>query len=90
MYLKCDLSTFDLNTLGTKFDVIHITPPLEEYQRQASGITFPWKPWDWEDLMALKLEEVSSQRAFVFLWCGSSASEGLDIGGCGFRVLSTA
>lgn len=83
MYLKCDLRTFDLTTLGTKFDVIHLTPPLEEYQRRASGITFPWQPWDWEDLMALKIEEVAAQRAFVFLWSGSS--EGLSIGGCGLK-----
>lgn len=80
MYLKTDLRTFDFNTLGTKFDVVLITPPLEEYQRKASGITFPWQPWDWDDILALKLEDVVAQRAFVFLWSGSSASEGLDIG----------
>ena len=80
MYLKCDLRTFDFNTLDAKFDVMLITPPLEEYQRQASGITFPWEPSDWEEIMALKLEEVVAQRAFVFLWSGSSASEALDIG----------
>lgn len=80
MYLKCDLRTFDLNSIGVKFDVILLTPPLEAYQRQASGVTFPWTPWDWEDIMSLKLEDIAAQRAFVFLWSGSSASEGLDIG----------
>ena len=78
MYLKANPATFDLTSLGTKFDVVHITPPLEEYQRRASGLAFPWTPWDWEDIMALKLEDVMAQRAFVFLWSGSS--EGLDIG----------
>lgn len=29
MYLKCDLKTFDLSSLGTKFDVILIDPPWE-------------------------------------------------------------
>ncbi|RHZ83662.1 hypothetical protein Glove_89g51 [Diversispora epigaea] len=29
-YLKADLRTFDLKSLGTKFDVILIDPPLEE------------------------------------------------------------
>ena len=78
MYLKCDIKPFDLLSLGTKFDVIHITPPLEEYQRRASGITFTWTPWDWEDIMSLKIEDVAAQRSFVFVWCGSG--EGLDLG----------
>ena len=50
MYLKCDLKTFDLSSLGTKFDVILVEPPLEEYQRKASGITFNWTPFEWEDV----------------------------------------
>ena len=78
MYLKHDLKTFDLSSPGTKFDVIHITPPLEEYQRRASGITFSWTPWDWDDIMNLKIEDVAAQRSFVFVWCGSG--EGLDLG----------
>ncbi len=78
MYLQCDLTTFDLASLGSKFDVIHITPPLEEYQRRASGVVFPWQPLDWDEIMSLKVEEVAAQRSFMFLWCGSS--EGLDMG----------
>lgn len=35
MYLKTDLKTFDLTSMGTKFDVILIEPPLEEYFRGA-------------------------------------------------------
>ncbi len=50
MYLRCDLKAFDLSSLGTKFDVVQIEPPLEEYQRRASGINFAWSPWDWEDV----------------------------------------
>ena len=83
MYLNCDLKTFDLSTLESKFDVIHVTPPLEQYQRRASGVVFPWKPWEWEEVMALKLEEIAAQRSFVFLWCGSA--EGLDMGRECFR-----
>ena len=33
MWLKCDLKTFDLSSLG-KFDVILIDPPLPEYYRR--------------------------------------------------------
>ena len=81
MYRKADLRTFDLSSLGSKFDVVLITPPLEEYQRRASGTVFSWQPWEWEEIMGLKIEEVLAQRSFVFLWSGSS--EGLDIGGFG-------
>ena len=79
VYLKVDdLATFDLTSLGAKFDVILIEPPLEEYQRRASGINFSWQPWDFEDIMNLKIEEIASPRSFVFIWCGSC--EGLDLG----------
>ena len=79
IYLKVDdLTTFDLTGLGVKFDVILIEPPLEEYQRRASGITFSWQPWDFEDIMNLKIEDIAAPRSFVFIWCGSY--EGLDLG----------
>lgn len=79
VYLKVDdLAKFELSSLGAKFDVILIEPPLEEYQRRASGITFSWEPWDFEDIMNLKIEEIASPRSFVFIWCGSC--EGLDLG----------
>lgn len=76
MYLKCDLETFDLKSLDQKFDVILIEPPLEEYAR-SYGVTNV-KFWDWDKIMALDIAEVAAQRAFVFLWCGSS--DGLDLG----------
>ena len=50
MYQKCDLSTFDLTSIGSNFDVILIDPPLEEYQRKTSGITYLWQPWDFEEV----------------------------------------
>ncbi len=67
MYLNCDLKTFDFSTLGSKFDVIHVTPPLEEYQRRASAVVFPWKPWEWEEIMALKIEDIAAQRYKITL-----------------------
>lgn len=77
MYLKADLKSFDLNSLGTKFDVILIEPPLEEYFRGAvSGA--PKNFWSWDEILNLDIAEVAAHRSFVFLWCGSS--EGLDIG----------
>ena len=63
-------------SLDQKFDVILIEPPLEEYAR-SYGVT-NIKFWDWDKIMALDIAEVSAQRSFVFLWCGSS--DGLDLG----------
>uniref|UniRef100_A0A8D8LQ65 N(6)-adenosine-methyltransferase non-catalytic subunit METTL14 n=3 Tax=Cacopsylla melanoneura TaxID=428564 RepID=A0A8D8LQ65_9HEMI len=76
MYLKCDVREFDLKELNVKFDVIHIEPPLEEYQRTL-GVT-NMQCWSWDQIMQLEIGEVSAARSFVFLWCGSS--EGLDQG----------
>ncbi|XP_078492630.1 N(6)-adenosine-methyltransferase non-catalytic subunit METTL14-like [Ciona intestinalis] len=76
-YLHCDLNQFDLRNLGSKFDVILIEPPLEEYKKQA-GLPLTGQETSWEDVMSLEIEEVSAQRSFVFLWCGSS--DGLDYG----------
>ncbi|XP_038222759.1 N6-adenosine-methyltransferase non-catalytic subunit [Zerene cesonia] len=65
MYLKCDLKTFDLKSMGVKFDVILVEPPL------GAG-------WRWKDVLDLELHHIAQPRSFVFLWCGSS--EGLDMG----------
>lgn len=71
MYLQADLKTFDLKTLGgSKFDVILIEPPLEEFNKNNF--------WSWNEIINLEIEAIASQRSFVFLWCGSS--EGLDLG----------
>jgi hypothetical protein len=71
MYLQADLKTFDLKTLGgSKFDVILIEPPLEEFNKNNF--------WSWNEIINLEIESIASHRSFVFLWCGSS--EGLDLG----------
>ena len=75
MYLKT--SQFqELKSLDHKFDVILIEPPLEEYAR-SNGVTNV-DFWNWEQIMALDVGEISEKRSFVFLWCGSS--DGLDFG----------
>jgi len=51
-YLKCDLETFDLRDLESKFDVILIEPPLEEYQRTL-GVAYD-KYWSW-DMVSIRL-----------------------------------
>ncbi|KAF0771529.1 N6-adenosine-methyltransferase non-catalytic subunit [Aphis craccivora] len=76
MFLKCDLSTYNLKSLNIKFDVILIEPPLEEYQRTL-GVTNT-KLWNWNQIMDLELGELAANRSFIFLWCGSS--DGLDRG----------
>ncbi|CAM4549395.1 unnamed protein product [Caretta caretta] len=77
MYLQADLEAFDIRELKSKFDVILLEPPLEEYYRE-TGITANEKCWTWDDIMKLEIEEIASLRSFVFLWCGSG--EGLDLG----------
>lgn len=76
MYLKCDLETFDFRSIKSKFDVILVEPPLEEYQRTC-GVAHT-KFWSCEEIMRLEIEEVAASRSFLFLWCGSS--DGLDLG----------
>ena len=78
MYLRCDLDNYDIRELGSKFEVILIQPPLEEYRRQAGFPADSVKTFSWNDIMALEIEEISAPRSFVFLWCGSS--DGLDSG----------
>ncbi|XP_044738370.1 N6-adenosine-methyltransferase non-catalytic subunit [Chrysoperla carnea] len=76
MYLKCDLANFDLKELNSKFDVILVEPPLEEYQRTMGATNMQF--WSWDQIMNLDIGEAAAQRSFIFLWCGSS--EGLDMG----------
>nr|CAH8863764.1 unnamed protein product [Trichobilharzia regenti] len=74
MYLCADLRTFDLNELDSKFDVILIEPPLEEYHRM-NGAVFD-QYWSWDEIERLQIEQIAAPRAFVWIWCGSG--EGLD------------
>lgn len=56
MYLKADLKTLDVKTLGSKFDVILIEPPLEEYARAAPAVATvggaPRVFWNWDDILS--------------------------------------
>lgn len=54
MYLKTDLQTFDLKELNSKFDVILVEPPLEEYQR-TMGVT-NMQFWGWDQVLLLCME----------------------------------
>ena len=48
-YLQADPEHFDLQDLKTKFDVILLEPPLEEYYRE-SGISHTERFWTWDDV----------------------------------------
>lgn len=48
MYLKTDLSTYNLKDLNCKFDVILIEPPLEEYQRTCGATNV--QLWNWDQV----------------------------------------
>lgn len=51
-YLQADPEHFDLQDLKTKFDVILLEPPLEEYYRE-SGISHTERFWTWDDVCML-------------------------------------
>lgn len=55
MYLCADLRTFDLNELDSKFDVILIEPPLEEYHRMNGAVFDQYWSWDEVSLFSLLL-----------------------------------
>ncbi|KAG2496477.1 hypothetical protein HYH03_005303 [Edaphochlamys debaryana] len=80
MFLRADLKQLKLSvdTFGTKFDVILVDPPWEEYVRRAPGLVSDPESWTWQELQALELEAISDTPCFLFLWCG--AEEGLEAG----------
>ncbi|XP_062209881.1 N6-adenosine-methyltransferase non-catalytic subunit MTB-like [Phragmites australis] len=72
MYYKCDLREHVLSPefFGTKFDVILVDPPWEEYAHRAPGITDHIEYWNSEEIMNLKIEAIADTPSFVFLWVG--------------------
>lgn len=55
MYLRTDLSRFDLGELQSKFDVILIEPPLEEYCRM-NGTD---RHWMWDEVGSSRSDDVA-------------------------------
>lgn len=58
LYYKTDLREFTLTPefFGTKFDVILVDPPWEEYVHRAPGITDHIEYWTFEEIQNLKIE----------------------------------
>ncbi|KAM7268327.1 hypothetical protein ACFE04_010493 [Oxalis oulophora] len=72
MYYKCDLKEFELSPefFGTKFDVILVDPPWEEYVHRAPGVTDHMQSWTFEEILNLKIEAIADTPSFIFLWVG--------------------
>ncbi|KAK3026046.1 hypothetical protein RJ639_042538 [Escallonia herrerae] len=72
MYYKCDLREQALSPefFGTKFDVILVDPPWEEYVHRAPGVTDHMDYWTFEEIMNLKIEAIADTPSFIFLWVG--------------------
>ncbi|CAN6323845.1 unnamed protein product [Urochloa humidicola] len=72
MYHKCDLKEHVLSPdfFSTKFDVILVDPPWEEYVHRAPGITDHIEYWTAEEIMNLKIEAIADTPSFIFLWVG--------------------
>jgi mRNA (2'-O-methyladenosine-N6-)-methyltransferase len=62
MYLKTELQTFDMKELNSKFDVILVEPPLEEYQR-TMGVT-NMQFWGWDQVRTMSWNEV-----VIYVYC---------------------
>ncbi|MBA0670515.1 hypothetical protein Goklo_024433 [Gossypium klotzschianum] len=60
MYMKSDLREFELSPdfFGTKFDVILVDPPWEEYVHRAPGVADHIEYWTFEEIMNLKIEVI--------------------------------
>lgn len=66
--------------LQTQFEVIVVDPPWYEYYARAGG--FPsvcgeedLTPWSFEEILELRIADVSATPGFCFLWCGSQHVE---------------
>ncbi|KAF8380211.1 hypothetical protein HHK36_027693 [Tetracentron sinense] len=72
MYYKCDLREHVLSQefFGTKFDVILVDPPWEEYVHRAPGGSDHLEYWTFEEILNLKIEAIADTPSFIFLWVG--------------------
>ncbi|CAN8246708.1 unnamed protein product [Cochlearia groenlandica] len=72
MYLQGDLHEVELSPelFGTKFDVILVDPPWEEYVHRAPGVSDSMEYWSFEDIINLKIEAIADTPSFLFLWVG--------------------
>ncbi|KAG9441308.1 hypothetical protein H6P81_017162 [Aristolochia fimbriata] len=72
MYFKCDLREFVLSPeyFGTKFDVILVDPPWEEYVHRCPGGADHMEYWTFEEILNLKIEAIADTPSFIFLWVG--------------------
>ncbi|KAI5065274.1 hypothetical protein GOP47_0019969 [Adiantum capillus-veneris] len=80
MYMQTDLRVTELSSevFGTKFDVILVDPPWEEYVRRAPGVGDSMEWWSFEEIQNLRIEAIADTPSFIFLWVGDA--EGLDQG----------
>jgi 16S rRNA G966 N2-methylase RsmD len=56
-----------VDTFGTKFDVVLIDPPWEEYVRRAPGVG-QGESWSWQQIKNLEIDKITDNPSFVFLW----------------------
>mgnify|MGYP002776938556 FL=1 len=59
--MQMDLRTTELSPeiFGTKFDVILVDPPWEEYVRRAPGVGDSMEWWTFEEIQNLRIEVIS-------------------------------
>ncbi|WFD29552.1 mRNA (2'-O-methyladenosine-N(6)-)-methyltransferase [Malassezia sp. CBS 17886] len=64
---------------GAAFDVVVIDPPLASYHWQTPALPHS-ETWSWDEIAALPVPALCAKEAFVFLWVGGGASDGLERG----------
>lgn len=69
VWLQADLHDLQLSvdTFGTKFDVVLIDPPWEEYVRRAPGVS-QGESWSWQEIKNLEIDKITDNPSFIFLW----------------------
>ncbi|KAL3917641.1 MAG: hypothetical protein SGPRY_006326, partial [Prymnesium sp.] len=75
---RVDLKSFDLTSLGTKFDVILVDPPWEEYRQRRVACggedAADMDVWTPQEIMNLRIDAIADTPSFCFLWSGSGVS----------------
>ena len=72
MYMHCDLAKYNLKRLKSVFDVILVSAPLHCSYALSDDSDAKFKRWSFDELKLLKIDDISANRGFIFMWCGTS------------------
>jgi len=76
--ITADLKTFDLTALGSRFDVILVDPPWQEYSDRVPVSLVPSEdltPWTQAELLNLRVDLVAENPSFCWIWAANNHLE---------------